>query len=59
MATWTEEFARLSEIERAEIDNWNSGANNANSVISAKEATNAFLIQWQAAGCPPHNQEMP
>ena len=58
MATWREEFQRLSVIEREEIEKWTAGERNSNALINAKEATNAFLIKYQAAGCPAHNQEM-
>ena len=61
MATWREKFARLSQIEEKAMDEWkgNANANTSNAVINAKEATNAFLIRYQSAGCPPHKTEMP
>ncbi len=59
MATWREEFERLSNIEQRELEKWKAGMNNSNGVINAGEATKAFLIQWQAAGNPARDQEMP
>ena len=59
MATWREEFERLSNIEIRELEKWKAGENNANAVINAGEATKAFLIRWEAAGQPSHNEEMP
>ena len=59
MTTWREEFSRLSDIERDEIEKWKAGENNSNILINAGEATRAFLIQYQAAGQPPRDQEMP
>jgi len=59
MATWREEFSRLSDVERDEIEKWKAGENNSNILINASEATKAFLIQYQAAGEPIRDQEMP
>ena len=59
MATWNEEFARLSEIEGNAVDEWKANPHAANAVINAKEATNALLIRYQQAGCPPHDTEIP
>ena len=58
MATWREEFSRLSDIERDEIKKWIAGENNSNILINASEATKAFLVRYQAAGEPPRDQEM-
>ena len=59
METWSEEFKRLSDIEREAIDKWIAGEINSNAVINAAEATKAFLIQYMAAGEPERDQEMP
>lgn len=59
MTTWREEFSRLSDIERDEIEKWKAGENNSNILINASEATKALLIQYQAAGEPPRDEEMP
>jgi len=59
MTTWHEEFTKLSDIERDEIEKWKAGENNSNILINASEATKALLIQYQAAGEPPRDHEMP
>jgi len=59
MATWQDEFIRLTELHRHEVESWLEGANNANAVISAGEDERAFLRRWQAAGEPALNQQMP
>lgn len=58
MATWLEEFTRLSDIEREEIEKWKTGENNSNMVIDVAEAIKAFLINYLRAGSPSRNQEM-
>ncbi len=58
MATWLEEFTRLSDIEREEIEKWKTGENNSNMVIDVAEAIRAFLINYLRAGSPSRNQEM-
>ena len=59
MVTWQDEFIRLSELHRHEVDKWLEGAGNANQVITAGESEKAFLIQWMSAGEPGLNQKMP
>jgi hypothetical protein len=59
MVTWQDEFIRLSELHRHEVEKWLEGARNANLVIDAGEAEKAFLLQWMSAGKPGLNERMP
>ena len=58
MATWQDEFIRLSELHRHEVERWLEGVRNANQVIDAGEAEKAFLNQWMSAGEPGRNEQM-
>ncbi len=58
MATWLEEFTRLSDIQQEEIEKWKTGENNSNMVIDVAEAIRVFLINYLRAGSPSRNQEM-
>ena len=59
MPTWQDEFIRLSELHRHEVERWLEGTRNANSVIDAGESEKAFMIRWMASGEPGRNQQMP
>jgi len=59
MVTWQDEFIRLSELHRHEVERWLEGARNANLVINAGEAEKAFLLHWRSAGEPSLNERMP
>lgn len=59
MVTWQDEFIRLSELHRHEVERWLEGARNANEIIDAGESERAFLRQWLAAGEPGRNKKMP
>ena len=59
MATWQDEFIRLTELHRHEVERWLEGASNANQVIDAGESEKAFMLQWQSAGEPARNVQMP
>jgi hypothetical protein len=59
MPTWQDEFIRLSELHRHEVERWLEGTRNANLVIDAGESEKAFLIRWMAADEPGRNQQMP
>ena len=59
MPTWQDEFVRLSELHRHEVEKWLEGARNANQVIDAGESEKEFLRRWQSAGEPALNQQMP
>ncbi len=58
MPTWQDEFVRLSELHRHEVEKWLEGASNANLVIDAGESEKALLLRWLAAGEPALNQQM-
>ncbi len=59
MATWQDEFIRLSELHRHEVERWLEGIRNADQVIDAGEAERAFLRHWKSAGEPGRNERMP
>jgi hypothetical protein len=59
MATWLDEFIRLSELHRHEVERWLEGNRNADQIIDAGEAEKAFLRQWKSAGEPGRNERMP
>ena len=44
MPTWQDEFRRLSELHRHEVERWLEGTGNANLVIDAGESEKAFLM---------------
>jgi len=59
MPTWQDEFVRLSELHRHEVERWLEGTGNANLVIDAGETEKEFLLRWLSAGEPGRNQQMP
>ena len=59
MPTWQDEFVRLSELHRHEVERWLEGTRNHNLVINAGEDEKAFLIKWVSAGEPGRNEQMP
>ena len=59
MPTWQDEFVRLSELHRHEVERWLEGTHNANLVIDAGESEKAFLLRWLSAGEPSLNQQIP
>jgi hypothetical protein len=59
MVTWQDEFVRLSELHRHEVERWLEGTCNATEIIDAGEAEKALLIQWMSAGEPGRNQQLP
>ena len=58
MPTWQDEFVRLSELHRHEVEKWLEGVRNANLVIDAGESEKALLLQWLAAGEPGRNKQI-
>lgn len=58
MYTWQDEFIRLSELHRHEVERWLEDAHNANEVTNAGEAEKAFMTRWISAGEPALNQHM-
>jgi len=59
MPTWQDEFVRLSELHRHEVERWLEGTRNHNLVINAGEDEKAFLTKWASAGEPGRNEQMP
>ena len=59
MVTWQDEFIRLSELHRHEVEVWLEGKGNANQIINAGESEKAFLLRWLSAGEPGRNERMP
>ena len=59
MATWREKFESLSAVEREEIGKWKGGANNTQVLRQIIEAISEFLRQYEQAGSPSRDQEMP
>jgi hypothetical protein len=64
MATWQDEFIRLSELHRHEVERWLEGTRNANLVIDAGESEKAFMLRsfmlrWLSAREPSRNEQMP
>jgi hypothetical protein len=59
MATWQDEFIRLSELHRHEVERWLEGERNANEIINAGEVEKAFLLRWMSAGEPARNERIP
>ena len=58
MTTWQDEFIRLSELHRHEVERWLEGASNAVEIIHAGESEKALLTRWLSAGEPGRNQEL-
>ncbi len=58
MATWQDEFIRLTELHRHEVERWLEGTGNANLVIDAGEAEKALLLRWVSAGEPGRNEQV-
>ncbi len=58
MPTWQDEFVRLSELHRHEVEKWLEGASNAILVIDAGESEKAFLTRWMSADEPDLNQQI-
>jgi len=59
MATWREKFESLSTVEREEVGKWKGGANNTQVLRQIMEAVSELLRQYEQAGLPDRNQEMP
>ena len=59
MATWQDEFIRLSELHRHDVERWLEGASNANEIIKAGEFEKSLLMRWMSADEPGRNQQLP
>jgi len=58
MATWREEFTRLSDIRRQEWQNFVRGENNQHRVCNSMDDITETLRRWEAAGCPDREEEI-
>ncbi len=59
MATWREKFESLSAVEREEVGRWKGGANNTQVLRQIMAAVSELLRQYEQAGLPDRDQEMP
>ena len=59
MATWQEKFDELSTENGHQTGRWRSGERNHNELRAAIDALAAFTRQYEAAGEPDLNNEMP
>ncbi len=59
MATWREKFESLSAVEREEVGRWKGGENNTQVLRQIMEALSELLRQYEQAGLPDRDQEMP
>jgi len=58
MATWREEFTRLSDIRRQEWQKFVHGDNNQHGVCNSMDDITETLRRWEAAGCPDREEEI-
>ena len=58
MATWREEFTRLSDIHRQEWQKFVRGENNQHGVRNSMDGVAEILRRWEAAGCPDREEEI-
>ncbi len=58
MATWREEFTRLSDIHREEWQKFVHGENNQQAVSNSMDDVAEILRRWEAAGCPNREEEI-
>ena len=59
MATWRQKFESLSAVEREEIGKWKGGADNNQVLRQVIEAISELLRQYEHAGSPDRDEEMP
>ena len=58
MATWRQEFTRLSDIRGAEWQKFVHGENNQYAVRGSMDDVAEMLRRWEAAGCPDREEEI-
>lgn len=58
MATWREEFTRLSDIHGEEWQKFIHGENNRQAVCNSMDDIAEILRRWEAAGCPDREEEI-
>ena len=57
MATWRNEFTRLSDLHREEWQKFIPGENNQPAVRNSMDDVAEILRRWEAAGCPDREEE--
>jgi len=58
MATWNEEFKRLSDIHREEWKKFLQGEYNQQTVRSSMENADEMIRRWEMAQRPDRDQEI-
>ena len=58
MATWREEFTRLSDIHYEEWQKFIHGDNNQQAVRNSMDDVAEILNRWESAGCPDREEEI-
>ena len=58
MATWREEFTRLSDIQGAEWQKFIQGEHSQQAVRNSMDGVAEILKRWEAAGCPDREEEI-
>ena len=59
MATWREKFGELSAENGRQVEHWKAGENNHKRVCEAVDAISEFFRQYEAAGLPDRDTELP
>ena len=59
MATWKEKFEELSEENGHQTALWGAGVRNHSQLRAAMEALSEFIRQYEVAGEPDRDTEMP
>ncbi len=58
MATWREEFTRLSDLHGQEWQKFVQGENNQQAVRNSLDGVAEILRRWEAAGYPDREEEI-
>jgi len=58
VATWREEFTRLSDIHAEKWQKFVHGENNQQAVCNSMGDVAEILRRWEAAGCPDREEEI-
>ncbi|MFB3083217.1 MAG: hypothetical protein ACE1Z4_07145 [Gammaproteobacteria bacterium] len=58
MATWRNEFTRLSDLHREEWQKFIHGENNQPAARNSMDDVAEILRRWEAAGCPDREEEI-
>ena len=57
MATWRNEFTRLSDLHREEWQKFIHGEKNQPAVRNSMDDVAEILRRWEAVGCPDREEE--